>query len=120
MVTRHKTKKAVKVTLQGATGATYQELQQVATEAVLKHQQDVFLAFHYTVKFQSGFPKGVLIEKTETSNIYKVKSRKLLDFLFDIGQSEYNAKMLSANREIYERLATDIEKEYNLNIGEDL
>ena len=114
MLGRHRAKKEEKQKLQGASGATYAQLLEVAIEAVVKRENDVYLQFHYTVKFQKGFPKGILVDKTLTTNTYKVKSRRLLDFLFDIGESDFNSKMLYSNANKVEnyliKLERDLEK----------
>lgn len=117
---RHKTSKKDKATLQGASGATYAALLEVATEAVVKCENDVFLSFHYSVKFQKGFPKGILVQKTETSNVYKVKARRLLDFLFDIGESKFNSRMLVGNKRAIEKHLNNLEngfiKSYEIKV----
>lgn len=96
--------------LQGATGASYKALLEVAIEAVVKTEENVFLSFYPDVKFEKGFPRGILVDKTDTKNTYKVKAIKLLDFLFLKGASKFNARMLICNKMKFEWYLARIEK----------
>jgi hypothetical protein len=68
--------------------ADYDRLVRGAIEAILSGSEHVLVAFPYTVKFPKGFPKGVLVEKTLVSNIYRVRARLLLEWLHEHGHTE--------------------------------
>jgi hypothetical protein len=62
----------------------------------------------YFVKFQKGFPKGILVERTATTNVYHIDAVKLLDWLHANGYSAYNATELVQRTRDYERLESSI------------
>jgi hypothetical protein len=68
----------------------------------------VVIEFPYFVKFQKGFPKGMLIEKKATSNVHQINAVKLLDWLYENGHSKYSAKQLVQRTKDYERLEASI------------
>jgi hypothetical protein len=109
-----------------ATRETYEKMAVAATAAIINRQWDILLTFPYFVKFKSkGFPKGMLVERTETSNTYSVKTRKLLDWLHANGYSKHDAKTvidesrraLSRLRAMERGLSLDIEEELEHNAG---
>lgn len=74
----------------------------------------VVVEFPYFVKFQPGFPKGTLAEKTSTTNIYKINAVRLLDWLHANGYSNYSATELVQRTKDYERLDGTIERMFEI------
>jgi len=70
----------------------------------------VEVAFPYFVKFQKGFPKGYLIEKTLTSNVYQINAVRLLNWLHEKGYSKYSPKEVVAYTREYESIEKRIER----------
>lgn len=91
---------------------------QACIAAVINREWDILLTFPYFIKFKSNdFPKGILVEKTETANIYKVKVRKLLDWLHKNGFSVVDTEaVMSASRE-FERDLRRMERDLHLDVG---
>jgi hypothetical protein len=67
-----------------------------AVEALISGSTDVLVAFPYVFKFPKDFPKGVLVEKTPTANIRRVKAKKLLDWLRQRGYTDITTDALRA------------------------
>jgi hypothetical protein len=78
----------------------YNKMANAAIQALVNREMDILLTFPFFVKIQKGFPKGILIEKTLTTNTYKVKTKKLLDWLYEKGYSNYNSdSVMEATRQ---------------------
>ena len=105
----------------------YQLLVAAASEVVVKsrrgslHDQSrsgeneyVLVELPYFVKFQRGFPKGRLVEKTKTSNLYRINAVRLLNWLHSKGHCQYDAKQLVARTTQYEVLDKAIERMFNM------
>jgi hypothetical protein len=67
--------------------ADYHRLVQACVEAIIAGENDVLIAFSYTLKFPKGFPKGILMEETRYSDIRRVKAKRLLHWLHDNGHT---------------------------------
>jgi hypothetical protein len=79
----------------------YEKLVHACVEAIVQGEKDVLIAFSYILKFPEGFPRGILEYKDGTSNIHRIKARKLLVWLNEQGHTEitlqglrYQAMML--------------------------
>jgi hypothetical protein len=70
----------------------------------------VLVEFPYFVKFQSGFPKGQIIEKTKTSNVHRINAVRLLDWLHEQGYSKHSATQLVQRTKGYDSLYRSIER----------
>jgi hypothetical protein len=70
----------------------------------------VVVEFPYFVKFQKGFPKGVIVEKTATSNVHQINAVRLLDWLHENGYSAHSARQLVQRTKDYERLEASINR----------
>jgi hypothetical protein len=100
----------------------YGKMVVAATEVVVKNRgrqykseevEYLLMEFPFWVKFQTGFPKGVIVEKTKLTNVYKVNGVKLLNWLHEQGYSSYNADMLVKNTKQFEYLEKSIERMFN-------
>ena len=69
---------------------TYQKLVEAATAAIIKREKNVYALFPYFVKFADSFPKGVRKRYDATRDIYKIKTDKLMDWLYNEGHSNHN------------------------------
>lgn len=88
---RHKPKASVRDKMDPASASDYERMAEACKLAVISRQDDILLSFPYFVKFTSkGFPKGILVDKTPTTNIYKVKAKKLLDWLHEHEYSDHS------------------------------
>lgn len=65
--------------------ADYDRLALAACEAMLNGENSVFVAFHHTVRFPDDFPKGVLVDRTEKTDIRKMRAKKVYDWLYEHG-----------------------------------
>lgn len=70
----------------------------------------VLVEFPYFVKFQEGFPPRTLVEKTATTNVYKINAVKLLDWLHEKGYSANSAKQLVQRTKDFERIESAIDR----------
>lgn len=46
------------------------------------------------MEFPEGFPKGRLVETTEKTNKYSFLAASVLNYLYSVDRSKYDAKML--------------------------
>lgn len=91
---RHRPRKEVRDLAKKADKSVYLALVGIAVDAIVNHQYDVILSFTYFCKFPSDWPTGIRIERTTTHDTYRIKARRLLNWLYKHGHSEYDAKML--------------------------
>jgi hypothetical protein len=79
--------KAVLASLRGLVASDYQKLLQAVVMACVEHAGKnnypvVWLKFHHLTKFADDFPLGRgVVKKDGPFNLYRVKARKLLDWL---------------------------------------
>lgn len=98
-MTRTKPTNALRDATNVADTYTYEFLAQEAIKAVIERQWNLYLQLPYFVKFEKGFPRGILHKKTATTDIFKVKTRKLLDWLYKEGYTTLNtAAVMAATR----------------------
>lgn len=74
--------------------ADYEKLVRGAVQALLGGSESVLVAFPYVFKFPKDFPKGILVEKTLTTNVRKLKAAKLLKWLGDKGHTDITMETL--------------------------
>lgn len=117
---RHKVKKSVRAATKKADKKIFKELVKAASEALIRQEIDIVLSFPYFCKFPKGWPKGILMKKTPTANIYRIKVRKLLDWLHKEGHSPYNSRELIVTRYRMEKHLDKLEKwfEGDFDLGE--
>lgn len=109
-----------------ASGKDYQRMVVAASEVVMRNRNGslekqgrsgnpeyVLIEFPYFVKFRAGFPKGVLLEKKPSTNVYKINAVRLLDWLHKNGYSTYSATELVQRTKDYERLESSIDRMFN-------
>lgn len=70
----------------------------------------VLFEFVHWCEFAEGFPKGVVVDKTQLTDIRKINAVKLLDWLYKAGHSIYDSGMLVKQTKSYERFEKSIEK----------
>lgn len=88
--------KAYLSTLKRATSDDYQKLVRGAVEALISGSTDVLISFPYVFKFPEDFPKGILVEQTETTNVRRIKAKKLLAWLRERGHTDITTEALRA------------------------
>lgn len=98
---------ASEVVMNSRSGSIYAQSKSGANEYVE-------VEFPYFIKFQRGFPKGTLIEKTKTSNIYRINAVRLLDWLHSNGYSKYTATQIVMRTRGYEQLERSVDKMFDL------
>lgn len=90
--------------------STYLVLVKHATEAVIKRQWDLHIRLPYFVKIADGFPRGVKTRVNDMYDVYKVKSRKVLDWLYENNYSSHNTAMIMTLTRELARLEGKIDK----------
>lgn len=102
----------------------YAKMQVAASTVVMRNRGNqyrdgnpeyVLFEFPFWVKFSDGFPKGHIVEKTATSNTYKINAVKLLNWLYANGHSPYDAAMLVKETKQFEYFDKSIERMFGLN-----
>ena len=84
----------------------YERMAAGAIEALAGGNRDVLLTFPWFVKIDKTFPRGICVAKTMTTNTYRVKARKLLDWLHERGYSKVDSKtVVEARRGMLLKLA---------------
>jgi hypothetical protein len=101
----------------------YQKMVVAASEVVMRNRGNqwrtrspeyVLMEFPYFIKFREGFPKGPLVEKSPTTNTYKINAVRLLDWLYASGFSTYDTKMLVKQTSTYERFEARIDSMFEI------
>lgn len=126
-MTRTKPTKQMRKATKPAKPKDYQRMVVAASEVVMRTRSGslsrqgrsgeteyVVVEFPYFVKFQKGFPKGTLVERTATSNVYHINAVRLLDWLHENGYSTYSATQLVQHTKDYERLESSIDRMFEL------
>lgn len=124
---RTKPTKAMLKTTKPAKAKDYARMLVAASEVVMRNRNGslamqgrsegpeyILIEFPYFVKWSAGFPKGVLVEKTASTNTYKINAVRLLDWLYNNGHSKYNAKQLVQQTKDYERLDASIDRMFDI------
>jgi len=120
---RYKASKEMRDKTKKATKKDYKKLVTLATAAVINKEPLVLIAFPYFVKLSKDWPRGTVVERTATTDIYKVNSRWLLDWLYEKGHSAHNSSMIVMSAYKIERSFNSVERmgmtedEYNLVTG---
>ena len=125
---RTKPTKAMLKTTKPAKARQYASMLVAASEVVVRNRnaslamqgksegpEYVLMDFPYFVKFERGFPKGILVERTETTNTYKINAVRLLNWLYSNGHSTYDAKQLVQQTKDYEVLESRINRMFETN-----
>lgn len=73
----------------------------------------VLFKFPFWVTFENDFPKGYIVEKTLSTNTYKINAVKLLNWLHARGYCSYDVRKFTEATRHYERMANKIERELN-------
>lgn len=87
----------------------------LATQGSSEGPEYILIEFPYFVKFAPGFPKGVLVERSERTNTYKINAVRLLNWLYNNGHSTYDAKQLVQQTRDYEVLEARINRMFATN-----
>lgn len=99
-VIRHgKPKKEYLATLRNKpTKADYDRLVKACMEAIISGEKDVIVSFAYVAKFPKDFPRGILEQKIDDKNIFRIKARKLLTWLHNNGHTLITVDALKRQR----------------------
>jgi len=91
---------------QGAKEQMYKEMAAACVRHLIAREENILISFPYFVKFKAeGFPPKQLVKKTPTSNIYKIKVKRLLDWLYKMGYSKHSSEdVLEATKEFAKNL----------------
>jgi hypothetical protein len=116
---RRKPTSAVRDMLELSSKATYAALTKACIAAIVgraddDYRVDILIEFSYIIKFPKGFPKGVLVEKTASTNIYRVKAMKLLDWLHSEGHSTISYTDLMTSSEVFARYLSKLQKSFDI------
>jgi predicted nucleotide-binding protein (sugar kinase/HSP70/actin superfamily) len=117
---RYKASKELRDKTKKATKKDYKKLVTLATAAIINKEPRVLITFPYFVKLSKDWPRGTIVERTATTNTYKVNSRWLLDWLYKKGYSTHNTTMILMSAYSLERNINSLdrmgmtEEEYNL------
>lgn len=66
----------------GAKDAMYAKMVDACIEAIILRETDILITFPYFIRFtDKTFPRGMLVSKTATTNVYKIKVKKLMNWL---------------------------------------
>lgn len=104
---------------QGAKEQMYAQMAQACYAALIAREENILISFPYFVKFNNpGYPKGVLVKKTPTSNIYKVKVKKLLNWLHSVGYAKHSSEEVLQATSEFNRSLTKLENQIDDIIGE--
>jgi len=90
--------------------ADYERLVTSCLEAIISGEKDVLVAFAYVTRLPDDFPRGILEDKTETSNIHRIKARKLLTWLYDKGYTTLTLEDVKQQRMNFGRFEAKIDK----------
>lgn len=123
---RTKPTKAMRKATKRASAKDYQRMVTAASAVVMRTRSGtlsnqgrsgqpeyVVVELPYFVKFQEGFPARTLVEKTATTNVYRINAVRLLDWLHEKGYSTYSAKQLVLQTKDYERLEASIDRMFD-------
>ena len=84
----------------------YERMAAGAIEALAGGYLNMFLTFPWFVKMDKTFPRGICVARSMTTNTYKAKARKLLDWLHERGYSKVDSKtVIEARRNMLLKLA---------------
>lgn len=115
--------KSVKKGKRKASKATYAAMLAAATPVVMANRgiqyrsgepEYVLFEFPYFVKFAPTFPKGIIVERTPATNVYKVNAVKLLNWLHANGHSPYDAATLVKETKQFEYLTKGIDRMFDI------
>lgn len=94
------------------TGASWSDILNVATEAIVRGDDCLILELNVGSKFRRGFPKGIISKGSKiNTNYHKISAKKLLDFVFMQGKSSYNTKMLQGDVNKMDKLLEKFDEE---------
>ena len=121
-VTRHgKPSRAFTGTLRAPTSDDYDLLVHSAVEAIVGGSTDVLVSFAYTLKFPDSFPRGILVEKTESGgNVHRIKAKRLLKWLGDNGYTDITTTSLWGQSVSFGLLTTKLDNMFDIDIDNEL
>ena len=98
-VIRHgRPSKAFLATLRKATKADMARLAVGAITTIIEGEVDLIVSFPYTFKFPAGFPKGLSVGVEGSSNLRRIKARKLLTWLQESGYTDVTVESIKLQR----------------------
>lgn len=89
---RVKPTKALRDATHAAQEVDYSRLAQAVVEHIIHRKKDIYLRFPYFATFAEGWPRGILYKKDGIHDIFKCKTYKIADFLYQRGFLPYDAK----------------------------
>ena len=111
--TRHgEVSKAFRDSLRSISAEDYKELEISCVEALVNGEPDIILALPYTCKLPKGFPKGVRVKEEGPVNFYRIKVKRMLEWLNEKGQSIITVDMIRVQSGLLTRLENTLEKEF--------
>jgi hypothetical protein len=104
---------------QGAKEQMYAQMAKACVAAVIQREWDILVTFPYFVKFKDKtFPHGILVSKTPTTNVYKIKVRKLLDWLHEKGYSKFCTEDVMKSSRDFQYFLGKMERMMDVGINE--
>lgn len=91
---RHKPSKALREACHTASELDYALLAKACLRACIMRDKDVYYRLPYFATVAEDFPKGILAKKDGLCDVFKTKTVKLCDWLFDKGFLPVNHKIL--------------------------
>ena len=89
---RYKPKLSAYENTHSATQATFQAMEQACVEAIVERKLSVEFTFPYFAKFPKGFPPKIIASENSSTITYRIKARKLLEWLNKEGHSTQTPK----------------------------
>lgn len=102
--------------------AAFEKMRIAASEIVMRNRnrpyrdgniEYVLFEFPYFCKFADDFPKGIVVERTQETDVRKINANKLLNWLYEKGYSPYNCSMLVKQTTQFELLEASVDKMFN-------
>lgn len=80
-------------------------LAEMCLKCVITKQTSFLIKFPYFIRFQKGFPKGTMVDRTTTYKTYKIRVRALYEWLYKKGfielpYMEFSLLLAGAKREL--------------------
>ncbi len=124
--TRTKPTSSVRDKADPADASTYEALVQACVEAIVTRpesvqqgRQTILISLPYFCKRAKGFPAGILDHKTATANIYKLKARTLLDWLYKEGYSQFSYTDVTRGMLAFSRDLATLDRQLSCEINVD-
>lgn len=105
--------------LSKAKGKDMARLAQACIEAIIRGEKDIMVSFSYVFEFPEGFPKGIREERTEQTNVHRIKTFKLLNWLYDNGYTPISVKMVRYSKQGFTKQYNELTKIFDDIIDED-